>query len=254
MSRLARDWVVAPEWRPLVIGHRGVRGEGAPPENTMAAFEAAASEGADGIELDVRLCKTGELVAAHDETLERVTGGADRRAIAELSYAELRRVDLGGGARVPLAAEVLALARARGLLINVEMKRDAPDRLAIAAATARLVRGFHPARLALVSSFDPAMLAAFGWLAPHVPRALLLNHTWYAEPAAPVASPLGARAVHIERTLASPPFMSRLRRRGLLVSVWTVNDPREAVDLRELGVHALITDAPGAVLRALAPT
>lgn len=41
----------APGERPLVMGHRGVRGPA--PENTMAAFEEAHRQGADAIELDV---------------------------------------------------------------------------------------------------------------------------------------------------------------------------------------------------------
>src|SRR6185436_14185576 len=102
--------------RPLILGHRGVRGT--LPENTLAAFEAAAGEGADGIELDVRVCGTGELVVVHDPTLERVTGGRDRRAIAEIAHHELARVDVGAGQRVPTLTEVLAMARTRRLRVN----------------------------------------------------------------------------------------------------------------------------------------
>ena len=49
---------------PFILGHRGVRGEA--PENTMAAFALAAQSGANGVELDVRLCRSGEVVVCHD--------------------------------------------------------------------------------------------------------------------------------------------------------------------------------------------
>src|SRR5437899_2504336 len=88
---------------PLIFGHRGVRGEA--PENTMAAFELAAASGADGVELDVRLCRSGEVVVCHDPTLARATGGKDERAVADLDLAELRRADVGAGQGVPLLEE-----------------------------------------------------------------------------------------------------------------------------------------------------
>ena len=73
----------------LVVGHRGGRGDGWPPENTMAAFARAADEGAGAIELDVRTCAGGDLVVFHDADLSRMTGGEDRRRVAELTLGQL---------------------------------------------------------------------------------------------------------------------------------------------------------------------
>lgn len=235
--------------RPLVLGHRGVRGPA--PENTMAAFEEAHRQGADAIELDVLVCRSGEAVVIHDPTLERVTGGADTRAVADLSYADLRRVDVGSGERVPLLSEALAFARERRLGVNVEIKREAPDRIAVVTAAARLLRSWDPSHPRVVSSFDPFMLAAFGPLAPRVPRALLVHRTWWRGFALALPLPLGVEAVHIERVIASPALVQRLKGLGLTVSVWTVNEAREARDLAALGVDSLISDVPGEVLAAV---
>lgn len=239
----------APGERPLVMGHRGVRGPA--PENTMAAFEEAHRQGADAIELDVLVCRTGEAVVIHDPTLERLSGGADTRAVAALSYSELRRVDVGFGERVPLLSEVLAFARERRLGVNVEIKREAPDRLAVVTAAARLLRGWDPVHPRVVSCFDPWMLSAFGLMAPNIPRALLVHRTWYRRYALSLPLPLGVGAVHIERTIASPALVRRLKKLGLAVSVWTVNAAREALDLAELGVDSLISDTPGELISAL---
>ncbi|WP_437669705.1 glycerophosphodiester phosphodiesterase [Sorangium sp. So ce131] len=236
---------------PLIFGHRGVRGEDAPPENTLASFEEAAAQGADAIELDVRVCGSGEVVALHDPDLARVTRGADTRAAASLSWDELRRVDLGGE-RVPQLAEVLAFARARRLAVNVEMKRDVPDRAAVVLATARLLRAWDPRHAVLVSSFDPVMLASFKVMAPGVPRALLVHRSRYHDAAVRLTPALAPFAAHIERTIASPERIALLKRQGRVVNVWTVNDPREARDLAALGVDGLITDAPRRIRDALA--
>src|SRR3954463_10170839 len=95
VERLSRK----PGAAPLVLGHRGARH--AAPENTHAAFELSRAEGAAGVELDVRLVKSGQIVVLHDPTLGRVTGGADRRAVERLSLPEAQSADIGRGERVP---------------------------------------------------------------------------------------------------------------------------------------------------------
>ena len=95
------------------------------------------------------------------------------------------------------------------------------------------------------------MLAAFGALLPRVPRALLVNRTYYARLSLELA-PLFGCAVHIERTLTRGAEVARLAARGLVVNVWTVNDPTEAADPARLGVDGIITDVPEVVRAALA--
>jgi glycerophosphoryl diester phosphodiesterase len=236
--------------RPLIIGHRGVRRAGLA-ENTLVAFEASAREGAEAFELDVRVCASGELVVVHDPTLGRVTEGADVRAVADLDLAELARVALPGGARVSPLADVLAFARERRLPVNVELKRDAPSRTAIVRAAARLLGSWDPAHGILVSSFDPAMLLALRRLAPRVPAALLVHRTPWHLVATTLSQPFGADAIHLERTLTRPELVRALRARGLVLNVWTVNDPGEARDLAALGVDGIITDDPAGIRAAL---
>jgi glycerophosphoryl diester phosphodiesterase len=88
-------------------------------------------------------------------------------------------------------------------------------------------------------------------LAPNVPSA------WLVE--SPSAADLdwlaltGSAAFHPKHTLITRKRMERWKSRVPRVHTWTVNDPRRARELADLGVDALITDAPGALLRALEP-
>jgi len=217
---------------PLVVGHRGGRGEGWPRENTIAAFARACGEGARAIELDVRTHE-GELIVLHDAT--------------HAPLAELRSQG------VPTLADVLAWACERGVAVNVEMKHDVASRLRLARSVVRVVRASGAD--VLLSSFDPLLLAIAGALAPSVPRALLVHgrqRAWAGVLQERARPPL-VRALHLERTQTAPRAIARYLARGLRVAVWTVNDPREAADLVALGVHAIITDQPGAVLSALSP-
>jgi glycerophosphoryl diester phosphodiesterase len=182
------------------------------------------------VELDVR-AHGGEVIVLHDRT-----------------HAPMRELYEEG---VPTLGEVLAWARERDVAVNVEMKHDVPSRAALARAVARIVRASRAD--VLLSSFDPLLLAMAAALAPKVRRALLVHarQKAWADAVQDAARPPLVCALHLERTQTAPRAVARALARGLRVGVWTVNDPREAVDLVALGVHTIITDQPGAVLDAL---
>jgi glycerophosphoryl diester phosphodiesterase len=236
---------------PLVVGHRGGRGEGWPPENTLAAFERARREGARAIELDIRTCAGGKAIVFHDETLGRMTGERDSRRVSDVRWEELRGLDLGGGASVPALSETLVWARGCGVAVNVEMKHDVPGRLELAREAARAVDASGAD--VLLSSFDPLLIGLAAALAPSLPRALLTHKSQarWADALQEAVRPPLLRALHVERTQVHAGTVARFRRRGLRVGVWTVNDPEEARELVRLGVGSIITDRPGDVLRAL---
>jgi glycerophosphoryl diester phosphodiesterase len=238
--------------RPLVVGHRGGQGDGWPPENTLQAFECARSKGAHGVETDLRLCASGEVVALHDPTLLRMTGGADARAAAALTLTELSAVGLAGTTHhVPRLQAILAWAGEHGMLLNVEIKHDVPKRLPLVMAVARDLRA-SPRVPVLVSSFDPITIALTAAVLPHLPRALLTDPgqryapVLYALARAPAVS-----AIHAHRSQVTPDRVRRWKARGLRVGVWTVNDPAEARALAGMGVDLLVTDDSGAVCAAL---
>ncbi len=238
--------------RPLVLGHRGASAEA--PENTLAAFRRAREVGADGVELDVRRCATGEVVVIHDEDARRTAGAALR--VADAPFAALRALDAGAwkgarfrGERIPLLAE--ALEELPGAVVNVELKGQGAD-LRLASAAAEVIRRAGAAGRVVVSSFDARLLAAFRAAAPEVPRGFLFERRslWPIRAAAAVVR-LGATAVHPQAGLVTPARARRWRRARLDVNVWTVDAPAEVRRLAALGVSALITNVPGEVVRLL---
>ncbi len=101
-----------------VIAHRG--GTIGTPENTLAAFENAIALGVDWLEMDVQRTRDGTLVVIHDTTVDRTTDGTGR--VGDLTLAQLRALDAGGGERIPTFAEVISLAKAAGVKILPEAK------------------------------------------------------------------------------------------------------------------------------------
>ncbi len=137
------SWI--PTDRPLVFGHRG--GSRLAPENTIAAFDRAVAEGVDGLELDVRLSKDGQVVVCHDARVDRTSNTTG--AIADMTASELERVDAGyrfrsdaltypfrwRGFGVPRLADVLARYPRHPFI--VEMKDNTR---AMAEATVEVIR------------------------------------------------------------------------------------------------------------------
>lgn len=233
-----------------MLGHRGARRRA--PENTLAAFDVAMEEGADGVELDVRPDADGDIVVIHDPSLHRVTSGMDGRSVETLHRRDLNAVDLGGNERVPPLADVLEWARGRGAKVNVELKADVTRRARFVLSLARLVAAQPRApEWILFSSFDPRLVLAMALLVPSVPAG------WLVERRKPLPSRVQgqhfvrAAAVHPERTLVTRERIQPWKAAGLGVNVWTVNDPEEARKLDALGVDSIITDEPAKIIGAI---
>jgi len=209
----------------------------------MQAFAAAMAAGADGVELDVRLCATGELVVFHDDSLLRLCG--DHRLVENVTWDELKtlRVD---GEGIPLLREVLE--EVPTALVNIELKKH-PLQLApaLVAGCRRDIEASAALSRVVVSSFDPRLLLMLRAVEPNVPRGLLFakeqglpfRRGWLAKGLAPIA-------VHPEHVLVSRARMRAWHRRGLRVHAWTVDDPERITELAELGVDAIICNDPGA--------
>jgi glycerophosphoryl diester phosphodiesterase len=234
------------EGRPLVLGHRGASADA--PENTLAAFRLAMAQGADGVELDVWRCGTGEVVVIHDEDARR-TAGAPLR-IADAPLATLRGLDAGAhagerfrGERIPLLEEVLD--GLPGAVVNVELKSRGRD-MRLAGETARVIARAGAEDRVIVSSFDYRLVAAFRAAAPALPVGLLFDagHRWRLRTALAIRL-LGPAAVHPERVLVTPARARAWHARGLAVNVWTVDDAGEVERLVAAGATAVITNTPG---------
>lgn len=243
-SRFSSDFMTTGE--TLVFGHRGA--SAVAPQNTLAAFELAAQQGAHGIELDVHLTRDGQLVVVHDFTVESTTDGTG--AVAEMNLAQLKALDAGGwfssefaGERIPTLAEVFAAVGDK-LLINVEIKSSATG---IENAVVDCVRHHQMEARVLISSFDADVLRRLRPLTD-VPLGYLFGSASQSQ-LADMAS--FCVALHPWHEQVDADFMQRARELGCLVNVWTVNDPLRACQLEALGVNSIITDHPATTLAAL---
>jgi glycerophosphoryl diester phosphodiesterase len=220
--------------RPRTVGHRGA--SALAPENTLRAIEVAIEFRLDLVEVDVYLSRDGEVVVIHDENLGRVAGRHE--AVADLTAAELARVDLGQGQGVPRLADVLDLARGR-IGIYVELKGARTG-----GALGDLVRSGAAEGVELISgSFDPTLVRELRGTAPDVPRSILFARTGTAA-MIEVCADVGARYAHPCFRPIDAAVVDALHEAGLLVMAPHTNDPREARAFAEIGIDVLATDDP----------
>jgi glycerophosphoryl diester phosphodiesterase len=212
-------------------------------ENTRRAFGLATALGYRYLETDVHLTRDGVLLAFHDLVLERVSDGRGR--LADLTYAELSRIRIGGSETIPTLLELVeAFPEAR---FNIDLKAEGT-----AAPLAALVAEHGLQDRVLVGSFSARRLNAFRRLAgPRVPTAA---HP--AEVAAYLLLPsrvatavtrgrVAALQVPHRRgplTIATRGLVRRAHAANLPVHVWTIDDPLEMRTLLDRGVDGLMTD------------
>ena len=233
--------------RPLVLGHRGASADA--PENTLAAFRRAMEAGADGFELDVWRCGTGEAVVIHDADARR-TGQSPLR-VKDAPLSALRELDVGrwrgepfAGERIPTLSDVLEAFPAA--VVNVELKSGRIPDPGLAVEVVRTLRQHRAEPRVVVSSFHAALLGAFRSLAPDVATGFLVSPgaiAWALAVAAVKA--IRPTAIHLARELATAPRVEAWRKAGVEVLVWTVDEPAEIERLSRLGVAALVSNRPG---------
>ncbi len=243
----------------LVIAHRGDSSRC--PENTLSAFASAHAAGADGIELDVRLCADGIPVVCHDPTLARFHAGRARLALRTL--AELRSLSVGSWFAPRFAAERLptlleVLTRFPSLTVFIELKPQTGRSLTAQAANRRLVDAViatvaeaRAARRVALLCFDPRILALSARRAPHLRR--IRNHERPVDAPRPwLDRQPGIAGICFDQRVLTPALVAAARQRGLAVFAYTCNEQAVLTRLRRLALDGLLTDRPAWLTKRLA--
>jgi glycerophosphoryl diester phosphodiesterase len=127
-------------------------------ENTMAAFERAATAGIWGVELDLRWTRDGEAVVCHDPDLQRVFGIP--AAVHRLSFPELRRCC----PQVPRLAEVMtAFDRRLHLMIELKQVPGGPSGRYPYRLLAERLESLRPVQDYHLMALTPELLEGIDW-------------------------------------------------------------------------------------------
>jgi len=238
--------------RPTIFAHRGASAHA--PENTLAAFELALAQGADGIELDAKLSADGHVVIIHDATVDRTTDRQGR--VKDMSLAELRSLDAGGffaeqyrGEKVPTLEEVFE-ALGKRMFVNVELTNYNTPGDYLVESVCTLVKKCGLQKQVLFSSFFASNLSKARGLLPEVPRGLLAFNGLLGAWARSFGFAFGRyQALHPNLKDVTPQQVQRVHRLKRRVHVWTVNTAEDMRRLFNWDVDAIFTDDPQLALQ-----
>jgi glycerophosphoryl diester phosphodiesterase len=231
-----------------VIAHRGF--SAVAPENTLVAIRKAIEAGASGCEFDVYAAKDGPVVLMHDSTVNRTTNGSGR--VTELTVAELHRLDAGSwkdrryaGESIPTLEEALSTLKGSGCQAVIEIKMDG-----ISKRVVETVRAAGMLDQAAVIAFSPTVVKEVRALEPRLPCAWLSSEKLKGSPTeradwiAVRARQCNTNIVDLNYNMLSPEVLVELKKRGLIVWTWTVNDPVIMDSLMRWGIQSITTDRP----------
>jgi glycerophosphoryl diester phosphodiesterase len=227
--------------RVKIYAHRGASFDFA--EQSLQSFNAAITQGADGLECDVRLTSDHQVVCWHDRDTSRLSD--QREQISRISLADFKKIKINDRSRLdqekkgdPISFDELAtLANSHGVELLVETKHPVLSGGDIEREISLLAKKFEINMHLLSFSFTAIKRAEK--LMPEFQHIQLIQHA----PLIPLVqgSLLG---IDIELIRRDQNLISTLRKRGKDIFVWTVNDPEEIKFCASEGVRGIITDIP----------
>jgi len=239
--------------RVIVLAHRGGM---SPVENTIEAFQLALEVGADVIETDIQVTKDGIAVLFHDDSLERLTGVT--RKVSELSWLELRELALPAGTKISTLRQVLTHFPQAKFNIDIKAESAIPDLIstveALNAHDRVLISSFSNRRrlLALSQFSKPVATSA---------SASVVIKVWFYSLIGLPSSVLSRTlkdigALQVPRRmkfikLDTPRFMKKVLDTGTQLHFWTINDPKEILELASQGASGIVTDVPELAVQTL---
>jgi len=227
-----------------IWGHRGAYDHA--PENTLTGFQLAVEMGADGVEFDIQLTQDGEVVVIHDETVDRTSDG--QGYVMDFTLSQLKKLNFNkkgitkpNRMEIPTLAEVFELLKPTSLTINVELKTGVIFYEDIEAKALETARKYDILDRIVWSSFNHYSVQKLKHLEPQAETALLCYAGVFVT--GEQCEKVGASALHPHiAQLNYPGLVDECHKRNIKVRTWTVNEPEQFKQARDLKVDAICTN------------
>ena len=224
--------------RILNIGHRGAMGH--EPENTLASIKKAIDLGADGFEIDVFKCLSGEIVLFHDKYLDKLTDGEG--LIEKKSLIDLKKLSvLGTENKIPTLEEVLNIIN-KQVFLNIELKGKNTAKASLELVEKYINQKKISSQNILFSSFDWNELEKLRELNSDVKIALITENDPLL--AIETAKKLKAFAINPNYKDLNKKNIKIIHNNDFKIYTWTVNNKRDISKMKSLKVDGIITDFP----------
>lgn len=250
--------------KPLIIAHRGA--SELAPENTLAAFQKAIEDGAEGIEFDVRLTKDGIPIVFHDEDLLRIAG--KEFPVEHLYTEELQKIDVGSwfnlensekaqsifsNERISTLEQTLDFLKDYKGIIYIELKSEASEIKHLSKAVCKLIKNSNLLSQIIVKSFNLDAIPIIQKHCPNVKTAALFALKIMIllrkeKRLINIAKELNVDFLSLHFSLATGNLMKKAEQQNLKAAIWTVDNPRWVKRSLKLGIEHIITNNPARLL------
>ncbi|XXM70666.1 glycerophosphodiester phosphodiesterase [Lysinibacillus sphaericus] len=252
----------------LNISHRGASGYA--PEHTLPSYELGDQMGGDYIELDLQMTKDGELIAMHDETLDRTTNGSGQ--VKDHTLEEIKSLDAGSwfneaypekakeeynGLQVQTLQEVIEHF---GKNKNYYIETKSPDvypgmeeKLLEILDEYNLTRQNGPSSRVIIQSFSEESLHKVHNLNDDIPLVQLLDYKGTAEITDEELDHYSeyAEGLGMSYTKINEEYVQKVREHDLLIHPYTVNNKEDMKKLLDWGVTGMFTNYPDVLEEAM---
>ncbi|MGD9897561.1 MAG: glycerophosphodiester phosphodiesterase [Calditrichaceae bacterium] len=231
---------------PLIISHRG--NGNLYPENTIPAMETALKEGANGLELDIRLCGDHELVIFHDFSLKRLFGSparVSRTTSEQLRGMKFENLPESAEVHIPKLSEVIEHFK-NTVPINIEAKSGIFGNRKLAHNLNKVIQNSGAAEQIWVSSFNPFLLNALKSINGKIRTGYLFKRLFLFHRV--INNLTGIDTLHPLHSIIDERLVSEARKRDMPVFAWTVNNINDLSRLSGFDeVKGIITDVPNVI-------
>jgi len=229
-----------------IIGHRGASDDA--PENTISSIKEAFRQGADGVEVDVRITKDGKVICIHDKNTLRTTGLS--LDINEAKYDELQELDAGSwkssawlNEPIPLLDEALEEVPAdKEIFIEVKTGLEIIDPLILLIQSSKIQQ-----KNISVISFNDQVIKKIKLCLPNITANLLVafDPSYNEEKLPQLLENIGADGVGVQNhPKLTRSFVEKIKNLNKNTHVWTVNEGDEAKEYSLMGLSSITTNKP----------
>lgn len=240
----------------LNVSHRGASGHA--PEHTLVSYKMGEQMHGDYIEVDLQMTKDGQLIAMHDEKVDRTTDGTGY--VKDFTLKEVKELDAGSwfnekypkyadskykGLEVPTLEEVFQkFGKNASYYIETKSPEIYPG---MEKELLRLVNEYRIDKdKLLVQSFSQQSLQIMHDLDPTVNLVQLISYRSYAEITDEQIDAIKEYAVGVgpNHTYLNEEYVQKVVNSGLEIHPYTVNDKERMKQLIDWGVTGMFTNFP----------
>lgn len=215
-----------------IIAHRGCPSLHL--ENTLTSFQKAVDLGYNMIEMDVQQTKDKQLVIFHDDTLERLTPQKIQSRIQDLTWEELKSVELLQGERIPTLMEVLQQLEHR-IALNLEIKSEGCGILLY-----EILKNRKPLQPYLVSSFLKEELVHFNRQPTFFQLAFLVDQI--DDFTIEFVKTHAIQYVHCSSKGFTLNYLNKLNALNIQCQVYTINEQDQFEQFSQYPIQGIFTD------------